>query len=114
MALGDLELEGQDRLLADLRRSAGGSSAAGSADRVDVVKVAHHGSAKQVAPLYRLLGARLALIGVGRANDYGHPAASALRMLHESGLRVHRTDQDGDIALTPVAGGGIAVATRPP
>ena len=52
---------------------------------VDVVKVAHHGSARQDPALYRRLGARLALIGVGAQNDYGHPAPSALRMLADTG-----------------------------
>lgn len=39
----------------------------------DVVKVAHHGSADQDAELYRQLAPRIALIGVGTNNDYGHP-----------------------------------------
>lgn len=42
----------------------------------DVVKVAHHGSADQDAELYRQLAPRIALIGVGTNNDYGHPRRS--------------------------------------
>ncbi len=67
--------------------------------RADVLKVAHHGSAKQDAALVGLLGARLALISAGRGNDYGHPAAVTLRLLEEAGMRVRRTDREGDIAV---------------
>jgi competence protein ComEC len=89
VALGDVELDAQRALtgrLGDLRD-------------VDVVKVAHHGSARQHPPLYASLRARVALIGVGAENDYGHPTRSALRMLAGSGTRVLRTDRHGDLAV---------------
>jgi competence protein ComEC len=102
--LGDLEVEGQDRLaarLADGRITLDGP--------VDVVKMAHHGSAKQDPALYRLLAPRVAVIGVGADNDYGHPAPSALSMLRAQGPVVFRTDQSGDIALLPGADGALLV-----
>ncbi len=67
--------------------------------RADVLKVAHHGSAKQDAELIRSLGARLALVSVGVDNGYGHPAPSLRRLLEDADLLVRRTDQDGDIAV---------------
>ena len=42
--------------------------------RVDVLKVPHHGSRYQDPDLLDGLGARLAVVSVGRDNDYGHPA----------------------------------------
>ena len=41
----------------------------------------------------------MALIGVGRRNNYGHPAADVLARLKRAGVRVFRTDIDGDFAL---------------
>lgn len=67
--------------------------------RVDVLKVAHHGSARQDPDLVRGLDARLAVISVGRDNDYGHPAPSLLQLLRKSRLTVARTDRDGDVAV---------------
>ena len=82
--------------------------------RADVLKVAHHGSSKQDEGLIAGLGARLGVISVGVRNDYGHPAASTLRLLRRAGMRVARTDQDGDVTVTVNATGRIGVVTRLP
>ncbi len=101
-ALGDLELEGQRRLAARL--------AARNEQPVDVVKVAHHGSAKQDAGLYRQLAPRVGLIGVGAGNDYGHPSRAALELLEHEQVAVYRTDRDHLVALSagPAPQGGWA------
>ena len=53
----------------------------------------------------------LALVSVGADNDYGHPAPDLLDGLRAAGAEVHRTDEEGDVAV--VAGGaGPRVATR--
>jgi len=76
-----------------------------------VLKVAHHGSAKQDPDLVRSLGARVGLISVGADNDYGHPAPSLLALLRDARIEVHRTDREGSLAV--VGGpGGIAVRRR--
>jgi competence protein ComEC len=75
-----------------------------------VLKLAHHGSARQDPDLVRGLHARLAVISVGRHNDYGHPAPATLRLLERAGLTVRRTDLDGDIAV--VSDHGLHVVTR--
>ncbi len=77
----------------------------------DVLKVAHHGSAKQDPDLVRAVGARVGLISVGRDNDYGHPAASLISLLHDSGIGAHRTDQEGSLAIV-VRAGRMSVVTR--
>ncbi|MGN6781438.1 MAG: ComEC/Rec2 family competence protein [Marmoricola sp.] len=69
--------------------------------RADVLKVAHHGSAKQDASLVDSLGARWGLISVGAGNDYGHPAPATLRLLQQAGIEVRRTDRGGDLAVVP-------------
>ena len=103
--LGDLEPPAQSRLLEHL-------SAFPGLRHLDVLKVAHHGSAKQDADLIRALAPRLALISVGLGNSYGHPARSTLDLLRSVGSTVLRTDTDGEIAVTD-EGGRLATATNP-
>ena len=55
---------------------------------VDVLKVAHHGSAHQEPRLLPSLRPRVALVSAGAGNDYGHPAPSTLRALRRSGALV--------------------------
>jgi competence protein ComEC len=97
---GDMEPEAQERL-----------ARATPALGVDVLKVPHHGSRYQDADLLTGLGARLAVVSVGRDNDYGHPSTATLALLRHAGMTVERTDQDGDVAVT-VVGGRLGVRTR--
>jgi competence protein ComEC len=66
---------------------------------LDVLKVAHHGSASQSAPLVTGLRPRVAVVSVGAGNTYGHPAPEAMAMVAASGAAVWRTDESGDIAV---------------
>ncbi|WP_328400690.1 ComEC/Rec2 family competence protein [Streptomyces sp. NBC_00390] len=78
---------------------------------VDVLKVAHHGSAYQHPRLLAGAAPRLALISCGRDNPYGHPAPRTLGALRDQGARLLRTDRDGAIAVTG-AGGELRAVTR--
>ena len=89
LLLGDLEPPAQRALLA----------AHPELGAVDVLKVAHHGSAYQDPPLMHRLAPRLALISCGTGNPYGHPALGTLAALRAQGVRVLRTDTDGAIAI---------------
>jgi competence protein ComEC len=104
MALGDVEPEAQRPLLRTILGSLGSATAdaagSGPLAPVDVVVVAHHGSARQEARLYQLLRPRVALIGVGKDNDYGHPAPSALTLLKRIGALSLRTDRQGGLAVS--------------
>jgi competence protein ComEC len=67
---------------------------------IDVLKVAHHGSATATsAALLAAARPALALISVGADNDYGHPAPSTVERIRAAGARVMRTDLDGSIAV---------------
>ncbi len=79
--------------------------------RADVLKVPHHGSRYQDPALLSGLGARLAVVSVGRENDYGHPALSTIQLLRRAGMRVARTDLGGDVAVT-VRQGRLEVRSR--
>lgn len=71
----------------------------------DVLKVPHHGSRTSTTPDFLArVAPRVGLVGVGRRNRFGHPAPEVLRRLAAAGVRVFRTDRDGDVALTIAAG----------
>jgi competence protein ComEC len=97
---GDMEPEAQQRLDASLPGL-----------HVDVLKVPHHGSRYQDPELLEGLGARLAVVSVGRDNDYGHPASATIALLRRAGMTVERTDEDGDVAVT-VEDGRLGVRER--
>ncbi|MEV7345402.1 ComEC/Rec2 family competence protein [Streptomyces sp. NPDC093544] len=101
LLLGDLEPPAQQELLR--------SPAAAELGAVDVLKVAHHGSAYQDPDLIRRVAPRLALISCGEDNPYGHPAPSTVAALRAGGAVVLRTDEDGALAVVG-AGGGLSVA----
>ena len=85
---GDLETAAQDSLLESAL-----------VPRVDVVKVPHHGSAKQSPGWALAARPRIALIGVGLDNDYGHPNPATVAAYRAVGALVGRTDLDGDLAV---------------
>ncbi|MFI5786395.1 ComEC/Rec2 family competence protein [Streptomyces sp. NPDC051640] len=89
LLLGDLEPPAQRELLRG-REDLG---------PVDVLKVAHHGSAFQDTGLLHGVRPRLALISCGADNPYGHPSARTVGALMAAGARVLRTDTDGPIAV---------------
>ncbi|AUG77181.1 hypothetical protein CFP65_2343 [Kitasatospora sp. MMS16-BH015] len=99
--LGDLEAPAQAALRGSVRPPS-----------VDVLKVAHHGSASQDWELAADLNPRLALISCGEGNTYGHPSSQTLDHLRALGATVLRTDRAGDIA---VLGGSstLRAATHP-
>lgn len=101
LLLGDLEPPAQQGLLRSHP----------ALPRVDVLKVAHHGSAHQDAALLRGARPRFALVSVGRDNPYGHPAARTVEALRSAGAVVLRTDRDGAIAVTG-AGTGLRAVGR--
>jgi competence protein ComEC len=88
---GDAEDEEQRSLLAALGPSA---------FRAEVLKVAHHGSAYQDQAFVEAVGAGVGLVSVGANNDYGHPSPVLIAWLGRQGMRVLRTDLNGDLAVT--------------
>ncbi|AWK08617.1 ComEC/Rec2 family competence protein [Streptomyces spongiicola] len=100
LLLGDLEPPAQQGLM----------RAHPALPRVDVLKVAHHGSAFQHPALLAAARPRLALISCGRGNPYGHPSARTVAALRSQGALVLRTDRDGAIAVMGSGGDLRAVA----
>src|SRR5439155_21053143 len=65
-----------------------------------ILKVAHHGS--RTSTSQELLDAwhpQIALISCGRGNSFGHPAPEVVARLEGAGVRIYRTDRDGEITV---------------
>ena len=68
---------------------------------IDILKVGHHGSAGGMSQeQLNMLKPKIALIGVGAGNRYGHPAQETLDMLDSAGCKVYRSDLDGQVACS--------------
>jgi len=102
VALGDLETQGQASLIPQLAGCSQVSNVPLS--EVDIVKVAHHGSAKQSAALARCLNPKAAVFSVGTQNPYGHPTAKALELYAGVGAYEVRTDKCGHAAFAKQQG----------
>ncbi|MEV7395895.1 ComEC/Rec2 family competence protein [Aeromicrobium sp. NPDC092404] len=100
MLSGDIEPDAQQGILREDRDLA-----------ADVLKMPHHGSARQSEAFFEAVGARLVTISAGEDNDYGHPAGAALALMRAQGMRWWRTDTDGDIAIVE-RDGRLLVVTR--
>jgi len=68
--------------------------------RIDVLKVAHHGSEDAgIGELLDRVRPRLAVISVGEDNPFGHPTAATLATLAAHRVPVLRTDREGTVVL---------------
>ena len=108
LLLGDVEREAAHAVLLALRRD---RVMTAKAAEFDVVKVAHHGSGNLDEQLMALVAAPVAVISVGKDNDYGHPSPKVLEVLRRNGSAVFRTDQRGDVAVV-AEGGAVGVTWR--
>lgn len=71
---------------------------AGDDLRAEVLKVGHHGSKTSTSKeLLEAAKPRFAVISVGKKNRYGHPTQEILDRLADYGIKIYRTDRDGDV-----------------
>src|SRR5215467_3827765 len=95
---------GDHRLLftADVEQEAlSRMNATGSAERIDILKVPHHGAGSSLqSDWLGRVNPRHAVISVGLHNAYGHPAQKVLDAYAKRGTSIYRTDQDGGIWVT--------------
>lgn len=65
-----------------------------------VIKVAHHGSRTSSSEAFvNALRPQVAVISVGRANRFGHPAAEVLARYRAVGAEIFRTDREGAVTV---------------
>lgn len=63
------------------------------------LKVAHHGSKTSTSENFlKIVSPQIAIISVGK-NEYGHPHKEVLETLEKYGIKILRTDRDGDIKI---------------
>ncbi len=65
-----------------------------------VLKVAHHGSkTSTTAEFLQMVKPKIALIGVGKDNKFGHPNNETIKSLTDAGVAIYRTDEMGEITI---------------
>lgn len=64
----------------------------------DVLKVAHHGSKSSTSQQFiDVVTPKFAVLSVGDNNDYNHPNEEIVNRLESNGVKILRTDNQGDI-----------------
>jgi competence protein ComEC len=87
---GDAEAETEARMIAS-----------GVNLKAKILKVGHHGSRYATSDAFlQAVHPEAAIISVGAENKYGHPTQEALDRLKNSGVKVYRTDLQGEIHIT--------------
>jgi len=86
---GDLEIEGEDELLAS-----------GQDLSARVLKAGHHGSATSSQEKFlQEVGPDMAIVSSGKGNSFGHPSARTIKRFERMGIQVFRTDERGTVSL---------------
>ena len=89
LLMGDLPKEGEQALLE-----------LGLLERVDILKVGHHGSKSSTDSSFVMrTQPEISIISVGKNNRYGHPSPEVESILLSSGSQIMRTDELGTIEL---------------
>jgi competence protein ComEC len=100
---GDAEAETESRMMQ-----------AGANIKAKVLKVGHHGSRYASSDEFlRAGGFETAIISDGEDNRYGHPSQEALDRFKARGIKIYRTDLQGEITIT-TRGQGYQVQTQRP
>ena len=87
-------------LMGDVEQAIDPELLAGGLPRVDLLKVAHHGSRTATTQAFvDAVQPGVAVASAGAGNPYGHPAKATLDRLAAAGARVLRTDRDGTVVV---------------
>ena len=87
---------------------------AGGLPKLDVLKVAHHGSRTSSTDAFLdAVRPAVAVVSAGADNPYGHPSPATIARLEERGARVYRTDTDGTVEIS-IAAEAISVRSSGP
>lgn len=89
---GDIESIAEEKLLGKYKNT--------NRLNANILKIAHHGSkTSSIQEFLDGVNPKIALIGVGRKNKFGHPNQEVLERLKEKGIQIYRTDQNGEIQI---------------
>ncbi|PIV46993.1 hypothetical protein COS21_02365 [bacterium (Candidatus Gribaldobacteria) CG02_land_8_20_14_3_00_41_15] len=66
----------------------------------EVLKVGHHGSQSSTSEEFlNQVKPNLAVISVGKDNDFGHPSLRTVKRLERAGAEIYRTDEKGTVRI---------------
>jgi len=85
----------------------------GSEIKSNVLKSGHHGShTSSSLPFLQAVAPEVAIISVGKNNDYHHPHPSTLKKYAERKIKVYRTDMDGTVTVNVAPEGKSYTITK--
>lgn len=89
---GDIEEKAEKEILQEINPSC---------LETTVLKVAHHGSkTSTTTDILKEIKPKIAFIGVGKNNNFGHPNNQIIEKLQDYGVKIYRTDENGEIIIT--------------
>lgn len=101
---GDITEEGEKMLLEEYENT--------DILHADILKVAHHGSKYSSSEEFlKAVRPKIALIGVGKHNNYGHPAQETMNRLKQNNITTYRTDIYGAIGIK-IKGNNLQIITK--
>ncbi len=87
---GDIEKIAEEKIISNVKEEL----------KSTIIKVAHHGSkTSSTEKFIEKVKPKIALIGVGENNTFGHPSNITIETLEKAGTKIYRTDQMGEIIL---------------
>ena len=90
---GDIEEKAENRILSIYSNNL-------SILQATILKVAHHGSKTSTTKKFiEAVKPKIALIGVGADNNFGHPNSGVVDRLKNIGCKIYRTDKCGEITI---------------
>lgn len=79
----------------------------------DILKVGHHGSkTSTISEFINIVRPKVAIIGVGKNNNFGHPNDEVLQRLESLYCNIYRTDLNGEISIEIDANSRVRVKTN--
>lgn len=93
MFTGDIEEEAEKAILEQYSNNINKLQA-------NILKIAHHGSKTSTTENFlKKVSPKIALIGVGKNNNFGHPNEQVIERLKANKVKIYRTDEDGEISI---------------
>ena len=87
---GDIEKIAEEKIINNISKSILKS---------DILKIPHHGSKTSTTEKFlEYVNPKIALIGVGK-NNFGHPSDVVIERLERKGIKIYRTDLNGEIEI---------------
>lgn len=100
---GDIEKIAEEKIILNVKKEL----------KSTIIKVAHHGSkTSSTEKFIEKVKPKIALIGVGENNTFGHPSNITIETLEKAGTKIYRTDQMGEIILKINKKGKIKISNK--